>query len=293
MSRSFLLQGHRGARGLFPENTLEGFAATIALGVDSIELDIAITRDGVPVVLHDPTLDPDITREPDGGWIGESGIRVRDLTAAEIARYDVGRLRPGSALAGRHPDQAPADGARIPTLAAVFAATPGTVLDVELKSRPDQPGMTVGPEEMAERVLACAEAEGATDRTVIRSFDWRGLRHLRRIRPALPLVWLTSPSTEAEPALWWDIAAPESTEAAIAAEAEGAPWRPVWAPEHGRLDRARLGRAQSLGLGVIPWTVNERAEMDRLIAWGADGLCTDRPDRARAAMQAAGLALPG
>jgi glycerophosphoryl diester phosphodiesterase len=138
MKRSFELQGHRGARGLFPENTLEGFAATLAMGIRSLELDVSVTADDVAVVTHDPILNPDIARGPDGAWLSGPGPAIRSLTFAELRRYDVGRLRPGSRIAGLHPRQQPHDGARIPTLADVFALTAatGARVDAEIKTLP-------------------------------------------------------------------------------------------------------------------------------------------------------------
>lgn len=100
---TFELQGHRGARGLFAENTLAGFAATLALGVDAIELDVAVTADGVPVVFHDVALSPDLARGPDGAWLEGPGPLIHALSAAEVARYDVGRARPGGSVARGFP----------------------------------------------------------------------------------------------------------------------------------------------------------------------------------------------
>jgi glycerophosphoryl diester phosphodiesterase len=283
MTRNFELQGHRGARGLFPENTLGGFAATMALGVTSIELDIAVTADGVPVVVHDPALHPDITRGRGGAWLGQTGPAVVTLSLAELAQYDVGRLRPGSALAQTYPDQLAQDGARIPTLAEVFALTTrsGVVVDAELKTLPDRPELTVAPAVMADAVLATAQASAALDRLVVRSFDWRGLRHLRAVRPDLKLAWLTGQDADVDA---WP--------ARVAEAAADATHLPTWAPAHVGLTPSALAAAHALGLRVVPWTVNAPADMRRLIAWGVDGICTDRPDLARIEMQAAGLALP-
>src|SRR6202171_2637976 len=91
----FDLQGHRGARGLAPENTLPAFARALAIGVATLELDTAVTRDGVVVVSHDPFLNPDIARGPDGRWLEKKGPNIRDLDYEALARYDVGRLQPG------------------------------------------------------------------------------------------------------------------------------------------------------------------------------------------------------
>ena len=288
--RKIELQGHRGARGLFPENTLEGFAATLALGVDAIELDVALTADGIPVVTHDSRLNPDLTRGPDGAWLAGPGPPILSLRLAELAAYDVGRLRPGSRTARQHPAQTPHDGARIPTLASVFALAGSVIVDAEIKTQPDQPGLTAPAAELADAVLAAAAQANALGRLVVRSFDWRGLRHLRRTRPELPLVWLTSAHTVAHAALWWDNAAHAgSVPACIAAEYAGQPAGAGWAPEHAGLTQAAIAEAQAHGLRVLPWTVNDPADMARLIAWGVDGLCTDRPDLAHLVLQAAGL----
>ncbi len=111
MRRRIELQGHRGARGLFPENTLVGFAGALAIGVDAIELDVAVTADDVVVVTHDPRLNPDITRTGDGTWLGQAGPAIRSLRAADLRHYDVGRIRPDCAYATLFPDQRPHDGA--------------------------------------------------------------------------------------------------------------------------------------------------------------------------------------
>jgi glycerophosphoryl diester phosphodiesterase len=115
------IQGHRGARGLAPENTLPAFALALEIGVTTLEMDCAVTKDGVVVVSHDPALNPDITRGPGGKWLEKSGPAIRSLTYAELQRYDVGRLNPSNAYAQRWPEQKPADGTRIPRLADVFA----------------------------------------------------------------------------------------------------------------------------------------------------------------------------
>ncbi len=290
MTHAPALIGHRGARGLFPENTREGFAAALALGIDGIELDVALTADGVPVVCHDPALNPALARGPDGAWIAAPGPLIHALPEAALAAYDVGRLRPGSALAASFPDQRPIDGARIPRLDAALAL-PGLSFIVELKTLPDHPDWTAPAAAMAEAALAAAERAGALDRVTFESFDWRGPRHLRRIRPALRLAWLTRAATVAEAALWWDGPRPEDFAGSVprAVAAEGGQ---VWAPEHVDLTEAQIVEAQALGLAVLPWTVNRAEDMARLIGWGIDGLITDRPDRAREVMAAAGLKLP-
>jgi glycerophosphoryl diester phosphodiesterase len=292
MKRPFELQGHRGARGLFPENTLEGFAATLAIGVDSLELDIALTADRIAVVTHDSLLNPDIARGPDGTWLAGPGPSIRSLTLAELREYDVGRLRPGSRYAALYPDQAPHDGAHIPTLAEVFALTAASrvIVDAEVKTQPDQPGLTAPPADVAEAVVAAAIAAGALPRLVVRSFDWRGLRHILARYPDIPLVWLTSPATVADAALWWDGSTAEPFDGSVPrAVAHAAGAGAAWAPAHSDLTQDQVVEAHKLGLRVLPWTVNAPADMARLVAWGVDGLCTDRPDLARQVMREQGV----
>src|SRR5687767_3456549 len=94
-AHAFDLQGHRGARGLLPENTLPAFERALRIGVTTLEMDAAITADGVVVVSHDPVLNPDLVRGPDGQWVTQPLV-IRHLTHAQLQAYDVGRIRPGS-----------------------------------------------------------------------------------------------------------------------------------------------------------------------------------------------------
>jgi glycerophosphoryl diester phosphodiesterase len=270
----FDLQGHRGARGLFPENTIEGFRATRALGVLAVELDVGVTRDGAVVVHHDPRLNADIARDKAGRWVEAPGPPLRDLTLAELREYDVGRLRPGSPTARRFPRQQARDGARIPLLADVLALVPALRVTIEMKVLADRPDWTVSPEEMAERTLAVVKQAEALDRVTVQSFDWRAPRWLRRTRPELAFAWLTRPETVAKAPLWWDRPVPASVPEAVAAEGGG-----TWTPEWTSIGVADIAAAHDLGLHVVPWTVNEPADMARLRAWGADGLISDFPDR--------------
>jgi glycerophosphoryl diester phosphodiesterase len=285
MARHFSLQGHRGARGLFPENTLDGFTRAAALGVDTVELDVGVTADDVVVVSHNPCLNPDITRTAEGAWLTGNPPAIRSLTLTELRRYDVGRIRPGTAYAAQFPDQQPRDGARIPSLYEVFGLPLQVRFAVELKTFPDARGLTVSPAEMADHVVSLADAAGVTGRLVVQSFDWRGLRHLRARRPDVALAWLTEEQSDAERRLWWDgvDAAGFGGSVARAVAAEGGP---IWAPHRTELDASVVMKAHELGLRVIPWDVDRVEDMARLAGWSVDGIITDRPDLARAALGA-------
>jgi glycerophosphoryl diester phosphodiesterase len=285
------LHGHRGARGLFPENTIEGIAGALAVGVDVIELDVAVTADQVVVVSHDPALNPDITRTADGAWLASPGPLIHRATAKSLAAYDVGRIRPGTAYAASHPDQVPVDGARIPTLAAVLCLDPTARFSIEMKTDPQHSDRTEDAVVMADRVIAVIDASGAvgaTGRVRLQSFDWRGLRHVRRIRPDIPLAWLTCAARVAR-SFRCRGGAIDASSVPRAVAAEGGP---AWSPEYVDLSAATLDEAHGLGLVVVPWTINRAEDMSRLLRWGVDGLVTDRPDIARAVFAAHGLRLP-
>src|SRR5687768_1094249 len=195
------IQGHRGARGLLPENTLPAFARALEIGVTTLELDCAITKDGVVVVSHDPVLNPDIARGPDGQWL-PAGPAIWSLTYDELQRYDVGRLNPARAYGKRWPDQQPVDGTRIPRLADVFALVAKSGNDtvrfnIETKISPVAPQQTTGPEDFARKLIAAVRAGGMARRTAIQSFDWRTLAVVQKEAPEIPTVYLTAESGSA------------------------------------------------------------------------------------------------
>ena len=278
--RQFELSGHRGARGLWPENTLTGFAGAARLGVDALEFDVVMTADGVAVVNHDLRLDPDLARGPDGAWIPEPGPAIRALSVAELGDFDIGRARPGGRVAADHPRQAAVDGEHVPRLAEVFrllAGYPALRLEVELKTDPLETDLSPDPADLAEAVMHAANEAGVDQRVALRSFDWRGLSYAAARWPHLPLAFLTE----------------DATAQVLGEVRDAAAGRPAdWAPEHAHLTPDLIQAAQQGGILVKPWTVNHRRDMARLIAWGVDGFCTDDPDVARRVMAEAGLALP-
>jgi glycerophosphoryl diester phosphodiesterase len=295
---AFDLQAHRGARGLAPENTLAAFDTALTLGVDTLELDTVLTRDGIVVVSHDATLNPNLTRDAAGRWIDAPGAAIRTLTLAELQRHDVGRLKPGTRYADGQPDQRPADGERIPTLAQVFERVKQrgdrrVRFNIETKLTPLAPELTPAPEEFARAVLAVIDAHGMRGRVSLQSFDWRTLRAAQRLAPEVPTVALSAQQS------WLNnVAAPRWTDGLTLAEAGSVPklvkaaGAAVWSPYFGDLTAESLAQARELGLKVIVWTVNDPAAIERMLALGVDGIISDRPDRVRSAMAARGMALP-
>lgn len=295
------LQGHRGARGLFPENTLAGFARALALGVTTLELDLGVSADGHVVVSHDRRLNPALTRTPDGRWLQGPLPPVHSLTLAELRRFDVGRVDPASRYARRFPHQRALDGERIPTLAEALALAPrggtGPVhLNVETKLSPLEPALTPPPKVFAHAVVRAVRDAGAARRVTIQSFDWRTLRHVQSIAPEIQTAYLTAqqewldnieagrPGVSA-----WTAGLDVDDHGGSVPELVHAAGGDVWSPYYRELDAAQMQRAKELDLRVIVWTVNEVPDMHRLVDMGVDGIITDYPDRLREVARRRGL----
>jgi glycerophosphoryl diester phosphodiesterase len=298
---AFDIQGHRGARGLAPENTLRAFEVGLQHGVTTLELDIAITRDGVLVIHHDLALNPAIARDAHGRWLEQPSAPIHTMTFDELQRYDVGRLKPGHRYSASHPDQVPADGTRIPRLSDLFDMVKKGGHDkvrfaIETKLDPRQPEATLGPEPFAKAVVDEIRKAGMAGRAQILSFDWRTLQVVQRIAPEIPTVYLSAQrpfldniaASAPEPSAWtagFKYADHNSVPRMI--KVAGGSY---WSVYFGDADAAKVKEAQSLGLKVLVWTVNDAPTMERMLELGVDGLITDRPDIARKVLNARGIA---
>jgi len=306
---TFLRIAHRGGAALRPENTLCAFAHSAALGADGAELDVQLTRDGRVVVFHDFRLTPDLCRDTDGAWLAPPTPVIADLTHADIARYDVGRARPGSEYARTHLQMIPCDGERIPLLAEVVARVSRTpqayYLFIELKTPLADPASSAPAEKLAEATLAVLRDAGYVDRSVIIGFDWRGLLRAKAVESSVPCWFSTRPQSwfrNGDPPPTDDPPAPPALQmlrhwartgtspwaagfdavdyggsilqAIKAAGADG--WFPYWRDA----TADKIAEAHALGLKVGAWTVDDPAEMRALAANGIDAICTDRPDLA-------------
>ncbi len=302
--QAFDLQGHRGARGLAPENTLAAFETALAVGLSTLELDLAMTRDDVLVVSHNRRLNPDHTRGPDGKFLETEGPAIRSLTLAELQRYDVGRLKPGTAYAADFSEQRAIDGTRIPALTELFDMVRRLGADhvrfnIETKVTPSSGAETPDPDTFAAALAKAVREAGLTVRVSLQSFDWRTLAAMRSIAPEIERVCLTVEALnfdsvrrgEPGPSPWLaglDIDDFAGSVPRLVAAAGCAVWSPLY--RNARPDD--VAAAKALGLKVIPWTVNERSDMERLIALGVDGIITDYPDRLRAVMAEKNIPLP-
>lgn len=299
-AQAFDLQGHRGARGLAPENSLPSFEVALRHGVTTLELDAAVTRDGVIVIHHDRALNPSYTRDASGRWLERPSPPIHQMTLAEVKAYDIGRLKPGTPYARDFSSQVPADGTRVPRLSELFDMVRSKGYDrvrfaIETKLSPLAPDEAPAPETFAAALVDEVRKAGLQHRVQIMSFDWRTLQVVQRLAPEIPTVYLTAQQP------WIDNIAIDNV--------QGSPWvagfqhrlhgsvpRMIkaagghyWSVFHGDVDAAKVKEAKALGLKVLVWTVNDIPSMHRVIDLGVDGLITDRPDIAQAVLAERGV----
>ncbi len=295
------LQGHRGARGLLPENTLPAFERAMALGVTTLELDVVSTQDGVLVISHDPALNPDLTRDSQGRYLQSPGSDILSLSWAQLQTYDVGQIKTGSRYASFFPEQKSIDGTRIPRLQDLFDRVKAmgnskVQFAIETKLTPSRPEQTPDPESFVRQLLKVINENNMQARVQIQSFDWRTLQAVQRLAPGLPTVYLTAQLSSLD-----NIMARSSQDSPWTAgfqykahgtiprmiqAAGGSHWSSFWR----ELDAAKVKEAHALGLKVLAWTVNERKAMNELLDMGVDGLITDRPDVAQEVLRSRGTA---
>lgn len=246
-----LVHGHRGARALRPENTIAAFEYAIAAGVDALEMDMAVTRDNVIVISHDPILEPPVCHG------SEPRAVIHELTLAQVKQWDCGAQQNP-----RFPTQQAIPGTRMPTLDEVFALAPRGTFDynIETKSFPDKPQYTPDPETFARMVLAKVRQYKLEKRVILQSFDFRTLRAMKQLAPEIRLSALTEADTR-------DFAT-------IAREAGGAD---IISPNFKLVTAEKVAAAHQAGLQVVPWTANTPADWDMLISSGVDAIITDDP----------------
>jgi glycerophosphoryl diester phosphodiesterase len=257
-----LVHGHRGARAVYPENTIPAFQYAIGTGADYLEMDVAITKDNVPVISHDPHINPEICTGP------HPGVAIHDLTLAQLREYDCGALKnPHFA------DQYPVPGTRIPTLDEVLDLGRGNAVqfNIEIKSFPDHPELTPSPEVFSKLLLDVIRKHNLESRSIVQSFDFRTLHATNRLAPEMRLA-----------ALWEGHPRPFVDIAREAGAGTIAPAFHLVTPEQVRASHA----AQ---IKVVPWTANTPQHWQRLIEAGVDAIITDNPAELIAYLKQKGL----
>lgn len=263
-ARSLEVQGHRGARWVRPENTLPAFEYALQAGVDTLELDTLITKDGQVVVHHDPVLNPDICLDPQGKKI-TGKISIRSLNLKELKAYDCGSL-----VNPHFSQQVAQPKTSIPTLDEVFELVEKSTLpaakkvnfNIETKSEEGHPEYSPAPEEFVKLLFAVAQKHKLMDRVILESFDLRTLKVARKLNPKLPLSILIGPRPEGAGAL---VKLLKENQAQILS------------PNHEWLTVQDVAEIHKAGGRVIPWTPNTKKDWQSLIEKGVDGIITDNP----------------
>lgn len=305
---------HRGGAGLYPENTLAAFRDAVARGCDGAELDVQLSSDGEVVVFHDYRLKPEICRGTDGLYLESPTPRVKDLTLVGLKKCDVGRADAQSDYARAHPKIRAVDGERIPTLMEVVevakTARKPFRLFVELKTSFADRDISADPVALTDATVDVLRAGNHLDRTIFVGFDWPALLHARKIAPQTP-CWFTTlaqswfrpgrppPQDDppSEPALqmlrYWAATGTSPWAGGYdAVNYGGSVLRAIkaaggdgWFPTHADINPQSVAEARALGLKIGTWTVNEPADMKRMLDFGLDAVCTDRPDLLATLMQ--------
>lgn len=294
----FDLEAHRGGRDVRPENTLYSYAYAIELGATSIECDMQLTKDGQIVMSHNPILNSDITRDENGNYIENNKYDIRLMTVDELKKFDVGVMNPNC---GEYYDlhgktQFTYD-AKIPTLEELMQliqsyGDKNIVLNIETKSYPDPASAgyknNADPKKFVEVFNNIVKKYDMEDRVVLQSFDWQTLIEMKKLNPNISTsaLWQEQPS--------WG----RDSESLRRYEKKKSPWlggldikdyqgNPVKAahaigadiisPYYTEISKQDVDEAHSLGMKVVPWTVNNEKDMNMLLDMGVDGIISDKP----------------
>lgn len=294
----FDLEAHRGGRDVRPENTLYSYAYAIELGATSIECDMQLTKDGQIVMSHNPILNSDITRDENGNYIENNKYDIRLMTVDELKKFDVGVMDPNC---GEYYDlhgktQFTYD-AKIPTLEELMQliqsyGDKNIVLNIETKSYPDPASAgyknNADPKKFVEVFNNIVKKYDMEDRVVLQSFDWQTLIEMKKLNPNISTsaLWQEQPSWgrdseslrryEKKKSPWFgglDIKDYQGNPVK-AAHAIGAD---IISPYYTEISKQDVDEAHSLGMKVVPWTVNNEKDMNMLLDMGVDGIISDKP----------------
>ncbi|MFA6002461.1 MAG: glycerophosphodiester phosphodiesterase [Elusimicrobiota bacterium] len=305
----FDAEAHRGGRDARPEDTLVAFAYALELGVTTLEMDMQMTKDGRIVISHNPFMNPALAQGPDGKYVEPDKYDIRALTLKEIQKFDVGTMNPkaGDYYEGHGKTQIAVPGTRIPTLEEVFELAKAygndqVFFNIETKSYPAGPEAKNSPDPavFVKKFHAIVDKYHMAERVFLQSFDWRTLREMKKLDPNIALVALTceQPSWgrdgmyrqigEPGPSPWMaglDIDDYKG-DYVKAAKAIGAD---IVSPYWEELSNELVSEAHTLGMKVVPWTVNNAQKMNMLLDMGVDGIISDQPARLREVLVKRGL----
>ncbi len=257
------IQGHRGCRGLFPENSIEAFKKAIELGVNTLELDVVISKDDIVIVSHEPYMNPIICLDKDGNEINDSdklNYNLYQMTFDSIKQFDC-----GSKPFPRFPEQEKIKTYK-PSLDEVIKVSqelnPEIKFNIEIKAEPKLYGIfTPYPKEFVKLVLEVINRNDAFELCNLQSFDLQILEEIKRQSPKMELALLVDGNED------------------INTKLDELSFKPeIISPYFKLLTKQSVVEYQKVDYKVIPWTVNTIEEMKQMMDFNVDGIITDYPD---------------
>ena len=280
------IYGHRGARGVLPENTLESFKYLFENNIYAYETDILISKDFIPVITHDFRLDPSYTKDINDNWIEDENIKIIDLTYDQILQFDVGTLNKLSKYGRKFINQKSLQNQKIPKLSELLKLTSDNIVEdllinLEIKSTPIEKNLTPEPDEMVKIIIDEVSRSNLEDRIIYSSFDWRVLREIKERGSKIPRAYLTSGARGKiyDKSPWLDFTPLHNgVELPELIKALGGS---AWHPNYKDVNKEIVQTSHDKGLPVNVWTVNRESDMLRMIDYGVDGIMTDYPLKLR------------
>ncbi len=284
------IYGHRGARGDLPENTLESFKYLFKNNINAYETDILISKDLIPVITHDFRLDPSFTKDNEGNWITDENIIIFDLSYDELLKFDVGSLNKLSRYGRRFVNQKTLENQKIPKLSELLELSSknkseNLLINLEIKSTPDEENLTPTPEEMVKLVMKEVNKSNLQNKIIISSFDWRTLTEIKNLYPEISrayLSFLQQAGIKIKNTIYnrspWMSYLPffEKYELPKIIKSQGGK---ALHPYHKDITKKLVDISHQQDLPVNVWTVNEENDMLKMIEYGVDGIMTDYPLR--------------
>jgi len=266
---SYDLQGHRGSRGLMPENTIPAMIKALDLGVTTLELDLAVTKDGVIILSHEPYMNPVICMTPAGEEIpsNDRSYNIYQMSFEEVIQFDCGtKFHAGFPQQVKFHATKPKLEDMIDTVEKYVAdfGLPKPNYNIEIKSMPEGDGLYhPDPKDFSEMVIALLAKKLTPDRFNIQSFDFRVLQYIHQHHPGITLAMLVENANN-----------PDEQLKTLGFQP------PIYSPFFPALTKEKVDKLQQKGMKVIPWTVNTAEQMEKLLEMGVDGIITDYPNLA-------------
>ena len=267
---AFDKEGHRGCRGLMPENTIDAMTNALGMGITTLEMDIVITKDKKVILSHEPFFNHEITTKPDGSFVAEAEERTLNIFQMDyetVKKYDVG-LKPHP----RFPKQEKRKAIK-PLLSDVFDAVktymmtarrPYPYFNIETKCLPETDGLYhPAPAEFVELLMQVINEKQLNDQVIIQSFDVRTLQYLHKNYPSIKTSLLIEGTDKQN----------------FTDQLKNLGFTPdVYSPEYNIVNPGLIKACHDKGIRIVPWTVNEKSDIEKLTAMGVDGIITDYPD---------------